>query len=128
LGGWNAWTYETLTNGDGNPAVVTLDGSKTTLQLGGPLADDGQTINAGFFMLVPLASAQGPGLTASLSSGTITLSFSTTTGSNYQVEYKNALTDATWTPLNSPIPGNNSVQSVQYSTTGSQRFYRVEVQ
>jgi hypothetical protein len=128
LGGWNSWMYETLVDGVGNPVVVTFDGSKTTLQLTGPAADDGQTINAGFFMLVPLATAQGPGLTASLSADTITLSFATITGSNYQVEYKNALTDATWTPLNSPIPGNNAIQSFQYSTAGSQRFYRVQVQ
>lgn len=131
LNGWNAWTYETLVDQNNNPVVVTLDGSKTTLQLGGPLANDSQTINAGFFMLVPASSGgsgSGPSLSAALSSGQITISFPTATGSNYQLEHKGSLGGTTWTNIGSIVPGNNAVQSVQVPATGNQDFFRVKVQ
>ncbi len=126
LNGWNGWEFATLVDGSGKPVSVTLDGSQTILQLTGPAADDGQTINAGFFMLVPSAPP-GIMITPSISGTQIKLSFPTTTGSNYQVEYKNNLSDVGWTTLGSPLPGNNAVQSVQDSIT-SHRFYHVHVQ
>jgi hypothetical protein len=130
LVGWNAWNYATLVDSGGTPVVVTFDGSKQTLRLAGPLADDGQTINAGFFMLLPVSgsSSHGPTVTATIAGGNINISFPTVTGSSYQVVYKNALTSGAWTTLGSPITGNNAVQSVQFPTTGSQRFYQIQVQ
>jgi hypothetical protein len=125
--GWNGWEFATLVDGSGNPVSVTLDGSQTTLQLAGPAVDDTQTINAGFFMFIPVV-APGLTLTASLSGGQIKIAFPTTTGSSYQVEYKNDLKDASWTSLGSPLVGNNAVQFVQDPTTGSRRFYRVQIQ
>ena len=81
-------------------------------------------------MLVHALTAAGPGpaLTATVSGGKITISFPTTTGSSYQVEFKNTLSDASWQPLGSAISGNNAVQSVQDTVSGSQKFYQVEVQ
>jgi hypothetical protein len=126
LGGWNAWTYETLVDTNGNPVAVTFNGSQATLQLQGPLANDGQTINVGFFLLVPV-TASAPTLTASFSGGQFTISFPTSSGVNYQVEHKNNLTDASWTPLGGVIPGTGTVQSVHYAIAGTtQGFYRVE--
>jgi hypothetical protein len=128
LVGWGAWTWEELTDTNGNPTTVTFDGSQTTLQLGSSLTADGQTINVGFFMLVP-ATPSGLTLTGSLSPGNISISFPTVTGKNYQVVYKNNLTDASWTTLGTPVAGNNAVQSVQYSTTGTpQRYYSVQIE
>jgi hypothetical protein len=128
LVGWGAWTWEELTDTNGNPTTVTFDGSQTTLQLGSSLTSDGQTINVGFFMLVP-ATPSGLTLTASLNPGNLSISFPTATGKNYQIVYKNNLTDATWTTLGNPLAGNNAVQSVQYSTTGTpQRYYSVQIQ
>lgn len=127
LVGWGTWTWEELTDTNGNPVTITLDGSQTTLQVGSSLTPDGQTINLGFVMLVP-ATPTGTTLTASLSAGNITISFPTAAGKSYQVVYKSNLSAATWTPLGTPIAGNGAVQSAQYSTTGSQRFYSVQIQ
>ena len=91
--GWNAWEWETLVDGSGNPVTVTFDGSATTLQLQGPLVDDSQTINLGFFMLVPLNAQGGPSLTATISGGKIRASPSpTVSGPNGQVLFKSSLT------------------------------------
>jgi len=128
LGGWNAWAYGTLVDGSDAPVVVSFDGSKTTLQLAGPVADDGQTINAGFFMLVPAGTvAQGPSITATISGGKINLSLPTVTGSSYQVQSRSSLSTGSWGNLGSPITGNNAVQSVQFPTSGAAGFYRVQV-
>jgi hypothetical protein len=127
--GWGAWYWATLmtTNTIPEPAVVTFNGSTNTLQLGSSLAQDGQNCNVGFFMLVP-ATPTGLTLTASLSAGNISISFPTTTGKNYQVVYKNNLNASSWTTVGAPLVGNNAVQSVQYSTTGAQGYYSVQIQ
>jgi len=128
FGGWNLWTYETLVDGSDTPVVVSFDGSKTTLQLAGPVADDGQTINAGFFMLVPVGSVvQGPTITATVSGGNINLSIPTVTGSSYQVQTRTSLSAGSWANVGSPIIGNNAVQSVQFPMSGAAGFYRVQV-
>jgi hypothetical protein len=128
LNGWNGWEFATLVGTNGNPVSVTLDGNQTILQLTGPASNDSQTINAGFFMLVPNAVATPITITPSLSGGQIKISFPTTTGFNYQVEYKNNLTDVGWTALGSPIPGNGAVQFVLDPASGSHRFYHVHIQ
>ncbi len=53
--------------------------------------------------------------------------FPTQSGFNYQLQYKDNLADASWTPLGSAIPGNDSVQSVASLADGSSRFYRVQI-
>jgi hypothetical protein len=42
------------------------------------------------------------------------------------VQYKTQLSDATWTPLGSPIVGTGATQSVQDSLGAANRFYRVQ--
>jgi hypothetical protein len=47
-------------------------------------------------------------------------------GHTYQVQYKNHLSDTTWTNLGSPIPATAATLSYSdTTTTGSARFYRV---
>ena len=57
----------------------------------------------------------------------INISFPTVSGLNYTVYWKNDLTDATWTPLASPVSGNGTVMSVNDSLTQNHRFYRLAV-
>jgi hypothetical protein len=121
--GWSSWEWATLTDNAGKPVKVTLDGSATTLRYsGGPVNE----LNTGFFMLAP--TAPDLVLRAALSGGNIVISFPTQTGLNYQVLFKTHLSDATWTPLGSPVAGNGLVQSVQYSAAGAGRFYKVKSQ
>jgi hypothetical protein len=56
------------------------------------------------------------------------LSFPTENGFTYQVQYKNNLTDSTWTDLGSALTGNGSVQTVTDAATAANRFYHVKVQ
>ena len=124
LGGWNTWQYTPLTDAGGNPVQVTFDGSRTTLQLGGDPSPT--TINANFFMLLPVA-ASGPQISLSINGSTAALSFPTRNGSTYQVQFKARLTDASWTPLGSAITGNGSFKTVQDPVSASGRFYRVQL-
>ena len=66
-------------------------------------------------------------INAGYSGTNVIISFMTQSGLSYQAQYKNALADATWTPLNSPLSGNNAIQSVADSANGSCRFYRVQI-
>jgi hypothetical protein len=65
---------------------------------------------------------------APASGGNEILSFYAQSGFAYQVQYKNALTDATWTDVGASITGDDTTQTI--TDTGangaSQRFYRVQ--
>jgi hypothetical protein len=55
----------------------------------------------------------------------ITVSWSSSTGKTYQVQYRSELTTNIWTDLGSPVPGNGLTNSVIDAIDGPQRFYRV---
>jgi hypothetical protein len=95
--------------------------------LQGPVTDDGQTSNVGFFLFVPI-NGSAPTLTPVLSGGNLQLSFATTTGTSYQVQYTSSLTSPVWTNLGSAIPGNNGIQSVSDPIGAGPRFYRLMAQ
>ena len=80
-------------------------------------------VNVSFFMLAPPFQ-----LTAAFRSPNMLLSFPTQTGFKYQVQYKSNLTDATWTALGSPVPGDGTVKSVNDLISSSRRFYTVVIQ
>lgn len=126
LTGWSSWEWTSLTDTNGKLVKVTLNGSTNTFQLGGSPVNGQPEVNVNFLMLVQTT----PDLimTASVNGGTITISFPTLTGVSYQVQYKQHLTDASWTSLGSPVAGNNTTQSVTDSVTGGSRFYRVKTQ
>jgi hypothetical protein len=65
-----------------------------------------------------------PVVTLSASGSNIHISFPTLYGPNYQVYYKNSLTDSTWHPLGGTIPGDGTVKTVP-DPSGSLRFYTV---
>ena len=66
-----------------------------------------------------------PALAATLSGGNLVLSFPTQSGFQYQVEYKNSLSDPDWSSLGSPIAGNGVVQTATDPAGQTGRFYRV---
>jgi len=116
------WQYVPLTNTTAGKLVILSLGGVETLQMKG----DGKE-NANYFVLVPVL----PVITASVSGANVILSFQTVSGLTYTVSWKNDLTDPTWTPLGSPVPGNNTVQSVTDSNAllnQPHRFYQLAVQ
>ncbi|HVU26283.1 MAG TPA: hypothetical protein VHG71_00840 [Verrucomicrobiae bacterium] len=126
--GWTSWEWAPLKDANGNNAVITLDGSLTTLQLEGTPVVGQDEVNVNFLMLVPTVPVASPvTLAATRSSGNIVISFPTQNGFSYQVLYKASLTDPTWTSLGSPVSGNGSVQSVNDTIGVGSRFYRVQI-
>ncbi len=77
-----------------------------------------------------LASAAAPVtlLHPAFNSGTVTFSFVTQSGHTHFVEYKNNLTDPSWTPLQT-VPGSGSTTNISDATaSGNARLYRVRTQ
>jgi hypothetical protein len=106
---------------------VPITGTTNTLKL--QRTDPSEAIpdvNVNFLMLVPLASPVV--LTAAHVGANINISFQTTTGFNYQVQFKNNLTDATWTSLGALVVGDGTIKSASDPASGSSRFYRVNIQ
>ncbi|MDB6110994.1 MAG: conserved repeat domain protein, partial [Pedosphaera sp.] len=58
------------------------------------------------------------------SGGNVTFSFQTINGQTYNVEYKDTVTNATWTTLQS-FSGDGSVKTITNALSTPQRFYRV---
>jgi hypothetical protein len=124
--GWGAYQWTLLKDTSGKAVALALDGSAKTFRLTSVGPEANTEANANFFMLVPIANAVS--LTATLSEAGIALSFPTESGFSYQVQYKTSLEAAGWNALGSAVEGNGAVQSVSDSVTGSQRWYRLQIQ
>jgi len=49
-------------------------------------------------------------------------------GQTYQLEYKNNLTDPSWTPVGSPVTGTGAILALTNNATASpQRFFRLQL-
>jgi hypothetical protein len=124
--GWSSFGWVPLRDAGGNLKTVTFNGSTNTLKLTrdptAPFAD----ANVNFLMLVPVAPQVS--LTASIIGSNIHIAFQSQSGFSYQVEYKDNLTDVSWTPLGSVIVGDGTIKSVNDPATGNRRFYHVKIQ
>jgi hypothetical protein len=63
----------------------------------------------------------------SLSGTNFSLSFASEAGPSYVLDYKSALTNATWTSLSTNL-GTGGILSVTNSATGPDGFYRIKLQ
>ncbi len=121
LTAWESYNYIPLTDNSGNLVTLAFNGSTNTLRLVRPGNVTGDC-NVNFLMLVPVFST-----TVAQNGTNAVVSFQTQTGFNYQTQYKNHLTDATWTPLGIRA-GSNSIESFSDPSTNQARFYRVQIQ
>ncbi|HTJ00841.1 MAG TPA: CotH kinase family protein [Dongiaceae bacterium] len=70
-------------------------------------------------------SNQPPVIVSEINAGSVTLSFATQPGAHYQIEYKDHLNDAVWTPLTNVPAAPNPLQiGDTLITTNASRFYR----
>jgi len=70
-----------------------------------------------------------PGLTISRAGATATISFTTTVGQSYTLEYKNSLLDSSWTQIGSTAAGTgDSITISEAIAEGTTRFYRVRTE
>ena len=58
----------------------------------------------------------------------IAITFPTESWHSYQLQYKNAVTDPSWSNLGSPFGGNDTLETITDSTSASSRFYHVMAQ
>ena len=75
-------------------------------------------------VLVPIAISS-----LSLASPAISISFPSDPALSYLLEYKNLLSDPTWTPLSPAVPGTGGVMTLQDTNTpGDSRYYRLRTE
>lgn len=81
-------------------------------------------VNVNFMMLVPSGTAT---LTARRTGTTTTICLQTMTRYTYEPLYKYAVSDPTWLPSGTGVPGENPLRSVNDTAPARARFYRVKV-
>lgn len=69
--------------------------------------------------------SSGPVLSINLSNSTVTISWRAVVGDTYRVEYKNHLSDSTWSALGSDITADAAIASAVDVVGSGQRFYRL---
>ncbi len=125
--------------GDGvNPATLELQGGTYSFADGLVIAANATVSGCGTIVgsianggiLNTNCGASAPIITALNKSGdTATIWFSTLSGANHVLEFKQALTDATWSPILPGIIGDGSVTNkLDRTATNATRFYRIKVQ
>ena len=76
---------------------------------------------ASLTVLVPIAISS-----VSLASPAVSITFPSEAGLSYLLEYKDLLTDPTWTPLSPAVPGTGGVMTLQDTNSpGNSRYYRL---
>jgi hypothetical protein len=118
----------TLRAPDGTLVDTVTFGAQVENISQGRIPDGGATID--FLSAASAGTANGgavppPTATASISGGVVTFTVATTPGFSYQPQYKNALTDPTWTNLGPAITATGATLMIN-DTPGAQtqRFYR----
>jgi hypothetical protein len=125
--------------GDGtDPATLELQGGTFFFANGLVISNNATVTGCGtilgtisnFGSLATNCGPTGVVITAVKRTGTTaTVFFTTLTGSNHVLEYKNALTDNAWTAILPGVIGAGSVASeVDTNATVPRRFYRILVQ
>jgi hypothetical protein len=116
-GGTFSWTV---------PADLAASDWVTTIRVtddGTPALDDSATFTLSVNALPQVDSSP------SLTGDGLTLSVETTVGRDYNLTYKDALTNAIWIPLGETVSGNGANQEWEVPTTNApMRFYRLSVE
>lgn len=87
---------------------------------GTPPLSDTKTFSVFISGLPQITDARAQG------NGQLQISFTTRPGQNYQLQFKDSLTETSWTSLGGSIPGSGSALTVSDDMTGHpQRFYRL---
>jgi hypothetical protein len=106
------------TSGAGTSSLYhIINGTGATLS--GP--GFGGTATANCLWLEPTFS-----LSAAMCGANAAVTFPSESWHSYQLQYKNALTDPSWSNLGSPVGGNDVLQQLNDSTPATGRFYRIE--
>jgi hypothetical protein len=111
-----------------NVLIEAQTGSEMTHIINGTgntLTSNNTTATANYLWLNPTFSVS----TGLDSTGTnIAISLPTESWHTYQLQYKNALTDPSWSNLGGVFGGNDSLETITDSNSATNRFYRVLAQ
>jgi hypothetical protein len=88
--------------------------------------EGGGGVTSGTFYIDNVYFYNAPRLSVSLSGGSAQLSFTTVNGANYDIQFKNSLSDAVWQTL-STTPGDGTPHIVPDPASHQSRFYRLYV-
>jgi hypothetical protein len=120
--GFQSWHWVPLSS-NSQQVVVSLGGVET-LKVTAPPGSALGSLNANFYMFVPVVSPMQ--LSASVSGGAISIKFQTQIGFSYAVLYSSSLTGA-WQTLTT-VNGDGTIHTVTDTTAAGKRFYRVEIE
>jgi hypothetical protein len=105
------------TSGGGTSQIThIINGTGTTLS--GP--GWGGTAYANYLWLNPTFD-----INAGVSRSSMSISFPSESWHGYQLQYKNALTDSSWSNLGGLVGGNDTLQTISDSTSATNRYYRI---
>lgn len=121
-------SFDPKSGADGVIYSVALQPDGMVL-IGGGFASFDDTPRGGIARLQNVISLPAPQLVNPIVSNSVfTVSVATVSGKNYLLQFKDALTDAAWTPLPA-IAGDGTIKAlVDPAATGRQRLYRVQVE
>jgi hypothetical protein len=108
-----------------NVLIEAQSGSQMTHIINGTgatLTSGNSTATANYLWLNPTNIYASAGM----SGPNFAVSFPSESWHGYQLQYKNALTDSSWSDLGSVVGGNDALQTITDSTSSSNRFYRVK--
>jgi hypothetical protein len=107
-----------------NVYITGESGSEMTHIINGT----GNTLNTGVTTATANCLWSNPGFSMSAAStvGNMALSFPTESAHSYQLQYKNALTDSTWSSLGAFFDGDDTLDTVNVSPSSTNSFYRVQ--
>jgi hypothetical protein len=120
-----------------NPATLQLQGGTFFFANGLVISSNATVKGCGTILgnisnFGNLATNCGPTVvitSATKANSTVTVFFTTLSGSNHVLEYKNALTDTGWTGILPGIIGNGGVASItDTNATLPRRFYRIHLE
>lgn len=102
------------------PAPSTNSVTVTVTDNGVPPLSDSRTFHV-FVLRLPQITSVGPD-----GHGNLLFTFTSFVAQSYQLQFKNSLSDAQWTPLGTPTPGNGGTLTLSASmSASSQRFFRL---
>ena len=73
------------------------------------------------------ASVPQPPMNIQVSGTNVLLSWPTTVGVNYQLEYNNNLNTSDWIPLGNSVPGTGIVETLNIGITNAECFFKLVI-
>ena len=122
--GFQSWHWVELSDTNGSPIVASLGGVRT-IKMTAPPGNAGGSLNANYYMFVPVVLV--PNLSISRTGSSVSIQFATQIGNTYIVQSSSSLNPASWSTSLSTYTGDGTVKTATDSANASKMFYRVKI-